>query len=957
MVVPVLRKEISKKHFPRSLIVLILALNFLLLTIYFSGIFFYYTTMLLFAIFAVITLIKLLRAKKTQKISPRNLIWFSMSYFKITRKYLIATIFGLLFASLVISQGLLLDTTIVNSKIDNIYSSASSTAFISLGGQVNYSPSDNPLPLIDSVNQHIEDLIKDYDFSIHNSVSIPSTRTIINSIQNNEGSEIFTNILYLTPSLITFLQPHFDLPALQSDSLLLWLPPAYNNSSITFSVRNSTYPLQRITNVTTINFSGSDLLESFPYIPIVLAATSFINVFNSEVLNYQLDYFVDIPNGIDYTTQVQNVRQLYEEIGRYSLSLQGLLYIEYSNSLSRQIYDLQSTIAGLKILFFIGSIPALILGAFFVHFSLTLVQKRKERILAILKIRGASESQLYVILLSEVLSVGVLAIAGAMLLSIPWLKLSFSSSGIFEFNAIAPAIRIPLYWYWKLPISVLILTFDLSVSNLVVLINSTIEESSVPEEKKKGFWKFILSDIFTFGIGLAVYIYLKTFKISNENMGIIFGFLLFVFSPLAVIGLLYGSASIAGKYFGAFSGKVSDLLWLRKGNILSLATRNMKKNRVSSSKLITLLIFGIILSFAALSVPYNTVQIYRNDVYYRNGSAYTAHLSSNISPEQLNKLAAIDGVTAVSNITIGRLSGSTFYERDYVFMAVNTSTFAAAAYWQSRFADQSLNSLMQALQENSHAAILPKDALPILNKNIGDNITLNGINNNSQFTINAIFNYFPNLYSYPVGDEFYSEIPILLGIDALELLPLSSDYYVYMKIAATANVEMIDTKVKAIIPDSHISNSEKEIKEYLHNDFYLLEIQIFNSLLLITLISTMIAFTFYALITITERSKEFGIFRALGMVRSQIFEVLFVESVFLLIYAVTVGIAMGYIVTDLFVLIISSGGTSFPPYSLHLPQQNLLKFFGFLVITTMVGVIVPTIKTSHQQAGSILRAE
>ena len=131
---------------------------------------------------------------------------------------------------------------------------------------------------------------------------------------------------------------------------------------------------------------------------------------------------------------------------------------------------------------------------------------------------------------------------------------------------------------------------------------------------------------------------------------------------------------------------------------------------------------------------------------------------------------------------------------------------------------------------------------------------------------------------------------------------------------------------------------------------------------IITVIASIIAVSYFSFISLSERKREIGVFRALGMIRNQIFVLLVAEGIVILSMGIFVGGIAGYAIVYIFfqflIELFGQGGSDgVPPLRIITPWGIVAIFTLLMFVLTLVAAAAPAQYTAKQQTGSILRAE
>ena len=91
-----------------------------------------------------------------------------------------------------------------------------------------------------------------------------------------------------------------------------------------------------------------------------------------------------------------------------------------------------------------------------------------------------------------------------------------------------------------------------------------------------------------------------------------------------------------------------------------------------------------------------------------------------------------------------------------------------------------------------------------------------------------------------------------------------------------------------------------------------------HSILLVTFIVNVVGMAYYSFSFTADRQKELGIYRALGMKRSQIMVLLFYEILLIVLTSIMFGMISGIVVSYIALIMIVGGGVQIvPPIAMY----------------------------------------
>ncbi len=959
------------------------------------------------------------------KISIKDAFNLSFKYLKINRIYVVASVIGLILATVVISQTLLMATSYQQDAFNRYIEDDSDTEAL----QVNIwgvQDLDSYMEFQDELQGKVEQLFDKYDFEL---LEIKSeTRFSFEVITGEEvvepegfryiPTEYFESFtwtrevydaLYKLPTFDKSIRfnPHDTIVILNS-----WtensIDDVQNNNSIRIiagssykdSMDNSSFASHtvRITNIwkpTSIDvdyINNNDLWEilnmwtNILYTDVDMQFTLYENLttlsqqqgyeyFGEMRSNFKI--YMNLPNLVDV-----GLNEFTSKLGKLNNELQSWGYSYYSSNIYMEVFsplrnsikNYQSISVIFRIILLVVSAPLIGLALFLVYFSLTLVEQRKSRLIAIMKIRGTSKGQLQSMLISEVMLGSISATIVGMVLSIPWTLLSLRSSGILEFNDPGIPLEIPSMWYWKIPLIGIILAINLNIASILSLSKTIIDEAEDTIEQKEPFWQRYYLDLIMFAVSTIYWVFLRVFPIE----GSFFELLLFGLGPIMLLVTLVSLPLVVARYFGEFIGIGSDFLWKIQGGLLALATRNMRKNRFSASRLAALLMMGMMLSFFSVIVPTTFLEWGREDAQYDLGAdIYIQGIDSENSTQW--DLLDVDGIKSVSEIE--KLSISSYSDQTrggvsyYQFLGINTSTFAKTAFWKKNYDKDSLSSITNRITANTTVGIQSKQ-VEAMGLKIGDKFSVNlGGNSQKEITleITTDFDYFPNLVNYiPVKYEYgYSiwEATILTNISLIRSMmdyneDLQSEKGAYVSVENDADVTKVKENLQKRFEDANMTSigvvSYKDVwTDFSEADETKLIISTLQGMLVITILVSAISVGYFSFITLAERNREIGTFRAIGMIKKQIFVLLVIEGLILLFSGILLGGISGWFLSSNFFFMITSEnqGGSVPPTRMIMPWDIILIFSAVLIVLTILAAAIPAQITASKQTGNILRSE
>ncbi|MCY3413524.1 MAG: ABC transporter permease [Candidatus Heimdallarchaeota archaeon] len=706
-------------------------------------------------------------------------------------------------------------------------------------------------------------------------------------------------------------------------------------------------------------------------------------------LSLRMCYYTDLTEQSISLTLSVNIGQIRWEL--YDWAWQTIDSVKFNEYYYRDPYSIDSPldnvigsqiaiVVSMQSIAMAGNVIMAILSLFLVYFSLTMVVKRKEQIISTMKIRGTEISQVKTMLLAEFVVTTLLAIIIGMILSIGWAKISLNTAGFLEFTQRNIQLIFPLSWFYKIPIIGFILGLDINYPLINSLASTSVDEGEIMEETKQPFWQRKNIDAIFFAISATYWLVVPFIPFSSPENYMIFwsGLGSFIF-----ILLIVSTPLVVARYFSYLISYVSNFTWNHNNSIGALSLRNLYKYRFTSSKLIALIIIGTLLSVMAIVIPTTFESYSTQRQYYYAGSDMTIVDFNYANDSQVARLEALDIVasTAFLELTFEKTPfdynwGDT---EEYHFLGINPKEFTDVAYWDDEFDDQSIAELMGLLDESNENAVLGEESFAAAKNYVeGTDIEISFSSKvpNYEFHLAATIDLFPNLVKSKVTPSQYSptgynmyETYFVMNLLNLEsyinaTIPECTIYStpgMYLKLDPSVNATKLREQIKIISPQSEIIIPESADRSVFEDSVQMVLFTVLHGLLLVFMIVSFVAFSYYAFLSLNIRKKEIGIFRAMGMVHRQIFRLYLIENVVILSTGLVFGVIAGFFYTNIVVLIFRAisgyGNNTIPPIHYFIDWSIFFSFFVIVIIINLIPLILPPRRLSKTQVGSILRME
>ncbi|MEM7131911.1 MAG: ABC transporter permease [Chloroflexota bacterium] len=274
-------------------------------------------------------------------------------------------------------------------------------------------------------------------------------------------------------------------------------------------------------------------------------------------------------------------------------------------------------------------------------------------------------------------------------------------------------------------------------------------------------------------------------------------------------------------------------------------------------------------------------------------------------------------------------------------LGVDRAALASVAYWKPEFADHNLGALMNQLAQSSNAVLLPSDFMAQHALSIGDplvvTVNLYGYATTLNLQVTGQFDLFPT-WNPRWGPLFVLNLSHLFGQIGLEI-PTS----IWLKVGPETNLDEVRQQLTELNPHVSIRRpflagvAAEEAKPERQGLLGLLSVGILSAGLLAT-----VGFFMYAIYSISRRSVELGLLRAMGLSAHQMFGYLSWELTILVAVSLVAGTRIGIFVSQLWIPYFKPGNSD---YAQFLPMSvnyswttitTMYALFGLALILTLL---------------------
>jgi len=723
--------------------------------------------------------------------------------------------------------------------------------------------------------------------------------------------------------------------------------------------------------------------EPEPFLPKSLIVQSEYKAQEEELINIGYWVFVDrdaVLNPWDIDETLKNLERLEIKIGNVCS-----YYGDYSiyNNLRDAVYYYRFQVESLKYGFGLSSLPVLFLAWFFALTASWISVNERRREIGLLKVRGATNKQIFTSIIIETVIVGALGgIVGALigyLSSTYFIKILAEK---FAETLIPKKILfelLPFYIGFSIVVGIIISLLAAfiparRVANMEVqkCLQEYLEEIEAEKWKPRLTWILFILGLFKtveMALGLSV---LKILMQTDFYAGNIFVILLLMvlnfidmlLLPLGPLFFIYGLSRIITHYASKLQKVFRAIVKPVLGELSDVAVKNFARKSTRTARVMFLmaltLSFGIIMVTTSASSTQFTIKTLEIEV-----GADIKVLSANPTNETqlLNNISSIEGIKAITTVRETSASGSISYAR----LIIVDENYFNVSFIKERYLKYqkggSMEEVYKTFKNGENCCIISQHISEEYAYEPGDiirvTLTEEGRQIRTDLTVVAVAEILPGLH-YSISDLYYNDVIVISSKCAQSYFNVQkiTTIQLLIDVADNANSTAIAEKLRTEYDEIYGAVSfEERVHETLHESlapvfpkFYYIEF-IFALIIAITGLSLIM------MMAALERQREVGLLVARGVDRKQIVKIFLGEILLIVVISFALGIveglsiAYGYLKTFMFPL----PGFEIPfKIPLVIPSElYLLLIIG--LIASLTASLVPAWYLTKKRIAEVLR--
>jgi putative ABC transport system permease protein len=311
--------------------------------------------------------------------------------------------------------------------------------------------------------------------------------------------------------------------------------------------------------------------------------------------------------------------------------------------------------------------------------------------------------------------------------------------------------------------------------------------------------------------------------------------------------------------------------------------------------------------------------------------------------EDLEGIESIAKVSLVENVQFSAYTDKA--NSSGAIMAIDTYQFGKTAWFRDDLLPFHINQYINLMQHSQKAILASSVFRDSYGLKTGDEISMfvsgaglvDGI-------IYAFIDYWPGYNTKQRSESGEIQPCVVMNLSYFQDQLTTFPYDIWIK----KDKEHTDTDMNQILTASglkitNMNYADQEIIKMKNDPFH----KGMNGMLTLGFIVTMlvatIGFLIYWILSIKERTLQFGIFRAIGLRKRDVISIIILEQVLLSCTSVLVGIIIGGIASDIFVpliQIVTSASGQVPPFQVVASRQDYYKIYILVLFMLTLGISI-----------------
>jgi putative ABC transport system permease protein len=280
-------------------------------------------------------------------------------------------------------------------------------------------------------------------------------------------------------------------------------------------------------------------------------------------------------------------------------------------------------------------------------------------------------------------------------------------------------------------------------------------------------------------------------------------------------------------------------------------------------------------------------------------------------------------------------------------MGINTKEFGEIAYFKNNLLDKHWYSYLNDIAKDENGILVSSNFRDMLGYKLGDTISYNDDIGSTRGTISGFVDYWPTyqpILKQADRDGVIKDINqflVVANLSKVQSVWGVTPYQIWIKVNGSTSF-IYDFAKNNNIEFTVFNDLSGEIIGKNNDPFFQGTNGVLTLGFIIILLICAIGFLIFWILSIISRTLQFGVFRAMGMRKTEMIGMLLQEQIFLSVIPISLGLFIGNYVSKLYVPLIQIAYTSSEQiipleiYKLPSDQMRILIIVGFMVMLCMI---------------------
>ncbi|NIK77021.1 putative ABC transport system permease protein [Paenibacillus castaneae] len=293
---------------------------------------------------------------------------------------------------------------------------------------------------------------------------------------------------------------------------------------------------------------------------------------------------------------------------------------------------------------------------------------------------------------------------------------------------------------------------------------------------------------------------------------------------------------------------------------------------------------------------------------------------------------------------------------------IDTMDFGHTAWMKDGLLDHPINGYLNLLAPNPKAVLISRSIAEKAKAKPGDTISISwdGLDQ-AQFIVYGIIDYWPSWNPLSSSDNNKAEKPNLIvgHLGTIQNRLAVEPYEVWLKLKDGVSSQTIyDQLAEKKLRIASLHDATQELIQSKNDPFRLAINGVMTLGFVISMLISFFGFLLFWVLTLSGRTLQYGVLRAMGISFSQIIGMLVSEQLFTSGAAVILGVIIGNSISELFVPLFEMSFATknqVPPFEIIHQQSDYLQLYGIIGFTLTVGLLILGYRLSRIRIAQALK--